>query len=87
MWCDSLEVAGCADVGLGQLLLLAFGLLVLAAQHVVEVVRLLVAVGVVEPDVVDLWVLDVHRGHGQSWTCRRNRVISFWFLAEIMFLL
>lgn len=74
---DSLEVAGRADVGLGQLLLLAFGLLVLAvqpavAQHVVEVVRLLVAVGVVESDVVDLRVLDVHRGHVQSWTCRRG---------------
>lgn len=74
---DSLEVAGCADVGLGQLLLLALGLLVLAAQaavtqHVVDVVRLLVAVGVVESD-VDLWVLDVHCGHGQSWTCSQRR--------------
>lgn len=38
-------------------------------QHVVEVVWLLVAVGVVESDVVDLWVLDVHCGHGQSGTC------------------
>lgn len=38
------------------------------AQHVVEVVRLLVAVGVVESDVVDLRVLDVHHGHVQSWT-------------------
>lgn len=78
MTCDSLEVAGCADVSLGQLLLLAFGLLVFAAQaavaqNVVEVVRLLVAVGVVESDVVDLWVLDVHCGHGQSWTCRKRR--------------
>lgn len=77
---DVLEVAGCADVGLGQLLLLAFGFLVLAcqsavAQHVVEVVRLLVAVGVVESDVVDLWVLDVHCGHGQNWTI--FRVTSF----------
>lgn len=76
---DSLEVAGRADVGLGQLLLLAFGgLLVLAgqaavAQHVVEVVRLLVAVGVgVESNVVDLWILYVHCGHGQSWTCGRK---------------
>lgn len=68
---DVLEVAGRADVGLGQLLLLAFGLLVLAsqpavAQHVVEVVWLLVAVGVVESDIVNLRVLDVHRGHVQS---------------------
>lgn len=75
---DSLEVAGRANVRLGQLLLLAFGLLVLAAQpavaqHVVEVVRLLVAVGVVESDVVDLWVFDVHRGHVESWTCRQRR--------------
>lgn len=73
---DVLEVAGRAYVGLGQLLLLAFGLLVLpveaaVAQHVVEVVRLLVAVGVVESDVVDLWVLDVHRGYVQSWTIFR----------------
>lgn len=68
MW-YSLEVAGCANVSLGQLLLLAFGLLVLpgeaaVAQHVVEVVWLLVAVGVVESDIVDLWVLDVNCGHG-----------------------
>lgn len=73
---DVLEVAGRADVSLGQLLLLAFGLLVLpvqpaVAQHVVEVVRLLVAVRVVESDVVDLRVLDVHRGHVQSWTIFR----------------
>lgn len=75
--CDSLEVAGRADVSLGQLLLLAFGLLVLAsqpavAQHVVEVVWLLVAVGVVESDIVNLRVLDVHRGHVQSWTYRQQ---------------
>lgn len=67
---DLLEVAGRSDVGLSQLLLLAFGLLVLpvqaaVAQHVVAVVRLLV-----EANVVDLWILDVHRGHGQSQTCR-----------------
>lgn len=78
---DSLEVAGRADVGLGQLLLLAFGLLVLAAQaavtqHVVEVVRLLVAVRVVEADVVDLRVLDVHRGHVESRTCEGRRSVS-----------
>lgn len=77
---DVLEVAGCADVGLGQLLLLAFGLFVLpgqatVAQHVVKVVWLLVAVGVVESNIVDLWVLDVHCGHGQSWTI--FRVTSF----------
>lgn len=69
----SLEVAGRADVGLGQLLLLALALLVLAAQtavaqHVVEVVRLLVAVGVVESEVVDLRVLDVDCGHVQRRT-------------------
>lgn len=79
---DVLEVAGSADVGFGQLLLLAFGLLVLSgqaamAQHVVDVIRLLlVAVGVVEADIVDLRVLDVHRGHvWQSWTI--FRVTSF----------
>lgn len=77
---DVLEVAGCADVSLGQLLLLAFGLFVLpgqaaVAQHVVKVVRLLVAVGVVESDTVDFWVLDVHCGHGQSQTI--FRVTSF----------
>lgn len=80
---DVLEVAGRADVGLGQLLLLAFGLLVLpaeaaVAQHVVEVVRLLVAVRVVEPDVVDLRVFDVHRGHVQSRTIFRvTSLLSF----------
>lgn len=68
---NSLEVAGRADVCLCQLLLLA--LLVPAdqatvAQHVVEVIRLMVAVGVLDSDVVDLWVLDVHGGHGQSRT-------------------
>lgn len=67
---DVLEVAGCADVGLGQLLLLALlGLLVPAAQHVVEVVRRRVG-GAVEPkNVVDLRVLDVHRGHVEGWAC------------------
>ncbi len=74
---NSLEVAGRADVSLGQLLLLAFGLLVLSvqaavAQHVVEVIRLLGAVGVVESDVVDLRVFYVHCGHVQSRTCRRG---------------
>lgn len=73
---DVLEVAGCADVRFGQLLLLAFGFLVLPAQaavaeHVVEVVRLLVAVRVVEADIVYLWILDVHCGHRQRWTISR----------------
>lgn len=66
----SLEVAGRADVGLGQLLLLALlGLLVPAAQHVVEVVRRRVG-GAVEPkNVADLRVLDVHSGHVEGWPC------------------
>lgn len=73
---DVLEVAGRADVSLGQLLLLVLALLVPAdqaavTQHVVELVRLLVAVGVLDPNAVDLWVLDVHGGHGQSGTWTR----------------
>lgn len=76
MWCDSdsLEVARRADIGLRQLLLLAFGFLVLpaqaaVAQHVVDVIWLLMAVGVVESDIVDLRVLYVYCGHMQSWAC------------------
>lgn len=85
---DVLEVAGRADVGLGQLLLLAFGLLVLpvepaVAQHVVEVVRLLVAVGVVESDIVDLRVLDVHCGHVQSWTIFRVTSLLCFALSSV----
>lgn len=74
---DVLEVAGRADVRFGQFLLLAFGLLVLSVEagvteHVVEVVgRLLLVVAVVEANVVDLWVLDVHCGHRQRWTISR----------------
>lgn len=68
VWCDLLEVAWRANIGLRQLLLLAFGLLLLpaqaaVAQHVVDVIRL--AVGVVESNAIDLRVLDVHCGHGQ----------------------
>lgn len=67
-----LEVARRADVRLGQLLLLAgFGLLVLPVEHVVQVVRLLMAVRVVEAAVVDLRVLDVHSGNVQRWTIFR----------------
>lgn len=67
-----LEVARRADIGLRQLLLLAFGFLVLpaqaaVAQHVVDVIWLLMAVGVVESDIVDLRVLYVYSGHVQSW--------------------
>lgn len=67
---DVLEVAGRADVGLGQLLLLALlGFLVPAAQHVVEVVRWRVGRAVEPKNVVDLWVLDVHRGHVEGRPC------------------
>jgi len=64
---DSLEVAGRADVGLGELLP-AFGLLVppLPPHVVEEERRLLLAL---EPrSAADLRVLDVHRGHVQSRT-------------------
>lgn len=71
---DVLEVAWCADISLRQLLLLAFGLLVLpaqaaVAQHVVDMIRLLMAMGVVESDIIDLRVLDVHCGHEQCRAC------------------
>lgn len=83
MWCDldSLEVARRADIGLRQLLLLAFGFLVLpaqaaVAQHVVDVIWLLMAVGVVESDIVDLRVLYVYCGHMQSWACACFRKLA-----------
>lgn len=77
-----LEVARRADIGLRQLLLLAFGFLVLpaqaaVAQHVVDVIWLLMAVGVVESDIVDLRVLYVYCGHVQSWAI--FRVASFLY--------
>lgn len=78
---DSLEIAGHADVCLGKLLLLAF-ILVLPAQstvtqHVVEVVWLLV--GVLDSDVVYLWVFDVYGGHVEGWTCRSGRTfMKLW---------
>lgn len=62
MGLDSLEVAGHISVRLLLfLLLLAFGLRVLSGQsavtlHVVAVGWLLVALGVLEADIVDLWV-------------------------------
>lgn len=61
---DSLEVAGCADVRLGQPLLLPplVLLLPLGEGGVHDVVHLRVVVAV---NVADLGVFDVHRCHGQ----------------------
>lgn len=63
---DSLEVAGRADVGLGQPLLLPALVLLLPPWEggVHEVVHLRVA----EALEADLGVLDVHCGHGQRRT-------------------
>lgn len=58
----SLKVAWGPDVSFGQLLALAFRLLLVqaAVNHVVD------RYTVLKPHAVDLWVLDVHCGHGQG---------------------
>lgn len=73
----SLEVAGGAYVCLGELLPLALDFLLLlaeaAVQDVVDVVWLgQLLLGVVEAHIVNLWVLDVHCGHRESWAFSRR---------------
>lgn len=72
-FCDSLEVAGCADVGLGQPLLLPFAsfLLPLGESGVYDVVHLRVVL--VAVNVADLRVLDVDGRHGQRRTWESSR--------------
>lgn len=61
---DSLEVARCADVCLGQPLLLPFALFLLLGEGgVYHVVHLRVVMVTLNP--ADLWVFDVDGGHGQ----------------------
>lgn len=61
---DSLEVARCADICLGQPLLLPFGFfLPLGEGGVHHIVHLRVVM--VTVNIADLWVFDVDGGHGQ----------------------
>lgn len=67
---DSLEVARCADVRLGQPLLFPLGLfLPLGEGGVHNVVHLRVIM--VTLNSADLWVFDVDSSHGQRWALKK----------------
>lgn len=72
---DSLEVARCADVRLGQPLLLPLVLfLPLGEGGVHNVVHLRV---VVTLNIADLWVFDVDGSHGQRRTLKMTIRLQF----------